>query len=98
MLGALFDAVTDPNVLLATFAAIAVFATVYTVTMPFFERDTLAARLGSGDRDGAIAAYVAYLNRRSGTYMKLEAQAGSALDAERLTGRPPGEIVRGDTK
>jgi 6-phospho-beta-glucosidase len=50
--------------------------------------DTLARRLGSGDRDGAIAAYVAYLNRRSGSYMKLEAEAGSALDAERYDGEP----------
>jgi tight adherence protein C len=45
MLAVLFQAATDPNVLLATFAAIAVFATVYTITMPFFERDQLAARI-----------------------------------------------------
>jgi 6-phospho-beta-glucosidase len=44
--------------------------------------DTLATRLTAGDRDGAIAAYVAYLNRRSGSYMKLEASAGSALDPQ----------------
>lgn len=50
--------------------------------------ETLAGRLRSGDRDGAIAAYVAYLNRRSGSYMKLEAQAGSALDSERYDGEP----------
>src|SRR3954452_15643086 len=45
MLSALFHAVTDPTVLLATFAAVAVFATVYTVTIPFFERDQLTARI-----------------------------------------------------
>jgi 6-phospho-beta-glucosidase len=44
--------------------------------------ETLASRLASGDRDDAIAAYVAYLNRRSGSYMKLEAAGGSALDKE----------------
>jgi len=44
--------------------------------------ETLASRLSSGDRDGAIAAYVAYLNRRSGSYMKLEAAGGTALDKE----------------
>lgn len=51
--------------------------------------DTLADRLSAGDRDGAIAAYVAYLNRRSGSYMKLEAAGGSALDqAEPYDGEP----------
>jgi tight adherence protein C len=45
MLTTIFDAVTDPNVLMAMFAAIAVFATVYTVTLPFFERDALAGRI-----------------------------------------------------
>jgi len=49
---------------------------------------TLAQRLASGDRDGAIAAYVGYLNRRSGSYMKLEAEAGSALDTQRYHGEP----------
>jgi 6-phospho-beta-glucosidase len=44
--------------------------------------ETLAARLAAGDSAGAIAAYVAYLNRRSGSYMNLEASGGSALDSE----------------
>jgi 6-phospho-beta-glucosidase len=48
----------------------------------------LAARLAAGDRDGAIGAYVAYLNRRSGSYMKLEASAGSAFDPEPYDGEP----------
>ena len=45
--------------------------------------ETLGARLTAGDPDGAIAAYVDYLNRRSGSYMNLEASAGSALDPGR---------------
>lgn len=50
--------------------------------------ETLASRLASGDRDGAIGAYVAYLNRRSGSYMKLEAAGGSALDEVPYDGEP----------
>jgi 6-phospho-beta-glucosidase len=50
--------------------------------------ETLASRLASGDRDGAIAAYVAYLNRRSGSYMKLEAAGGTALDEVPYDGEP----------
>jgi tight adherence protein C len=47
MLAIFYDAVTDANVLMASFAAIAVFATVYTLVMPFFEGDKLAARIKS---------------------------------------------------
>ncbi|MDB6160812.1 MAG: 6-phospho-beta-glucosidase [Gammaproteobacteria bacterium] len=50
--------------------------------------ETLASRLASGDWDGAIGAYVAYLNRRSGSYMKLEAAGGSALDEVPYDGEP----------
>ena len=57
--------------------------------------ETLAKRLGSGDRDGAIAAYVAYLNRRSGSYMKLEAVAGSALDNEQPYDGEPFRVATG---
>jgi len=42
--------------------------------------ETLSSRLQAGDGDGAVAAYAAYLNQRSGSYMKLEASAGSAFD------------------
>jgi len=45
MLGLFYDAVTDPNILMASCAAIAVFAAVYTLTMPFFEGDKLGARI-----------------------------------------------------
>jgi tight adherence protein C len=47
MLALFYDSVTNPNFLLAVFAAIAVFATVYTVTQPLFERDKLTARIKS---------------------------------------------------
>jgi 6-phospho-beta-glucosidase len=40
----------------------------------------LKSRLNAGDGDGAVATYAAYLNQRSGSYMKLEAEAGSAFD------------------
>jgi 6-phospho-beta-glucosidase len=50
--------------------------------------ETLASRLAAGDREGAIAAYVAYLNRRSGSYMKLEAAGGTALDEVPYDGEP----------
>ena len=57
--------------------------------------ETLASRLASGDRDGAIAAYVAYLNRRSGSYMKLEAAGGSALDKEEPYDGEPFRVASG---
>jgi 6-phospho-beta-glucosidase len=57
--------------------------------------ETLAGRLTAGDRDGAIAAYVAYLNRRSGSYMKLEASAGSALDKEEPYDGEPFRVASG---
>jgi tight adherence protein C len=47
MLALFYDSVTNPNFLLAVFAAIAVFATVYTVTQPLFDRDKLTARIKS---------------------------------------------------
>ena len=47
MLALIYDSVTDPNFLIAVFSAVAVFATVYTVAQPLFERDKLAARIKS---------------------------------------------------
>jgi 6-phospho-beta-glucosidase len=40
---------------------------------------SLAGLLQQGENEAAIAAYVNYLNIRSGSYMKLEGDAGSAL-------------------
>ncbi len=47
MLTLLVDTLTNQQVLIATFAALAVAATVYTLVQPFFERDRLAARIKS---------------------------------------------------
>jgi 6-phospho-beta-glucosidase len=41
---------------------------------------TLSARLAAGQGDEAVDIYAAYLNQRSGSYMKLEAEGGSAFD------------------
>ena len=41
----------------------------------------LARCFAQGRPSDALAAYTAYLNRRSGSYMKLEASGGSAFDA-----------------
>ncbi len=41
---------------------------------------TLTSRLDAGDGEAAVDIYAAYLNRRSGSYMKLEAEGGSAFD------------------
>ena len=56
---------------------------------------TLRDRLGAGDGAGAIAAYAAYLNRRSGSYMKLEAEAGSAFDPESTFNIDPFRVASG---
>jgi tight adherence protein C len=40
-----YKLVTNPQVLIAAFAALAVFATVYSLVQPFFERDKLGARI-----------------------------------------------------
>jgi 6-phospho-beta-glucosidase len=40
----------------------------------------LRARLAAGQGDEAVDIYAAYLNQRSGSYMKLEAEGGSAFD------------------
>ncbi len=47
MLTLLVDTLTNQQVLIATFAALAVAATVYTLVQQFFERDRLAARIKS---------------------------------------------------
>ncbi|KAB7772206.1 6-phospho-beta-glucosidase [Xanthomonas maliensis] len=42
----------------------------------------LRSRLEAGDDSGAVQTYAAYLAQRSGSYMKLEAEAGSAFAAD----------------
>jgi tight adherence protein C len=43
----IYSIMTTPQTLIAIFAALAVFATAYTLTQPFFERDKLAGRIKS---------------------------------------------------
>ena len=57
--------------------------------------ETLASRLDAGDGEGAIAAYADYLNRRSGSYMKLEASAGSAFDPDAPFDEDPFRVASG---
>jgi tight adherence protein C len=45
MFNLIYNAITDPNVLIALFSALAVAATVFTVVQPYLERDTLGARI-----------------------------------------------------
>jgi tight adherence protein C len=45
MLNLVYEAITDPNILIALFSAMAVAATVFTVVQPYLERDTLGARI-----------------------------------------------------
>ncbi|KQM61409.1 MULTISPECIES: family 4 glycosyl hydrolase [unclassified Sphingomonas] len=56
---------------------------------------TLRDRLGADDGASAIAAYAAYLNRRSGSYMKLEAEGGSAFDPESTFDIDPFRVASG---
>jgi 6-phospho-beta-glucosidase len=48
----------------------------------------ISGALTSNEPQNAIAAYTEYLNRRSGSYMKLEASAGSAFDSVALADDP----------
>ncbi len=50
---------------------------------------SLSSQLAAGDSAVALGTYVSYLNQRSGSYMKLEASAGSAYDrANEFEGDP----------
>lgn len=55
----------------------------------------IAGFLKSGDPDAALAAYVDYLNQRSGSYMKLEASAGSAFDEGSKLAEDPFRVATG---
>ncbi len=56
---------------------------------------TLRDRLGADDGPGAITAYAAYLNRRSGSYMKLEAEGGSAFHPDSTFDIDPFRVASG---
>jgi 6-phospho-beta-glucosidase len=55
----------------------------------------LSSLLQQGDAKSAIAAYVDYLNIRSGSYMKLEGDGGSALDSSEVTHEDPFRVASG---
>jgi 6-phospho-beta-glucosidase len=56
---------------------------------------TLDGHLRAGDGAAAVEAYAAYLNRRSGSYMRLEASGGSAFDAEATFDIDPFRVASG---
>ena len=55
----------------------------------------LRAHLHSGQSAKAIQTYTDYLNQRSGSYMKLEASAGSAFDATNMLHEDPFRTATG---
>jgi 6-phospho-beta-glucosidase len=55
----------------------------------------LSNHLVAGDSAAAIAEYEAYLNRRSGSYMRLEASAGSAFDPDATFHVDPFRVASG---
>ena len=55
----------------------------------------LSSLLQQGDAKGAIAAYVDYLNVRSGSYMKLEGDGGSALNSDEGSHEDPFRAASG---
>ncbi len=55
----------------------------------------LTDHLPSGSPDEAITLYTNYLNQRSGSYMKLEASAGSAFDESNLSQEDPFRTATG---
>jgi 6-phospho-beta-glucosidase len=56
---------------------------------------SLAQLLKQGDSTGSIATYVNYLNTRSGSYMKLEGNAGSALASMEPSAEDPFRVASG---
>jgi 6-phospho-beta-glucosidase len=55
----------------------------------------MATHLQAGDDAETLSTYVAYLNRRSGSYMKLEATAGSAFDEGTELDEDPFRVATG---
>ena len=56
---------------------------------------SLSLLMQQGDAKGAIASYVNYLNVRSGSYMKLEGDGGSALNAAANSHEDPFRVASG---
>jgi 6-phospho-beta-glucosidase len=55
----------------------------------------LSAQIESGKTQGALANYVDYLNQRSGSYMQLEASAGTAFDKSHSLTDDPFRVATG---
>jgi 6-phospho-beta-glucosidase len=55
----------------------------------------LATAVNDGRPDGALATYVDYLNQRSGSYMQLEATAGTAFDKTHSLTEDPFRVATG---
>ena len=55
----------------------------------------LDSELRAGSNRDAIATYAAYLNRRSGSYMRLEAKGGSAFDSDASFHDDPFRVASG---
>jgi 6-phospho-beta-glucosidase len=55
----------------------------------------LATAIGDGRTGDALATYVDYLNQRSGSYMQLEASAGSAFDKSHALRDDPFRVATG---
>lgn len=51
--------------------------------------------ISAGRAEDALSIYVAYLNQRSGSYMQLEASAGSAFDKSHALTEDPFRVVSG---
>jgi 6-phospho-beta-glucosidase len=55
----------------------------------------LEAQIAAGDARSALAIYVDYLNQRSGSYMRLEASAGTAFDKSTSLTEDPFRVATG---
>ena len=55
----------------------------------------LGSAIGAGHADEALTTYVDYLNQRSGSYMQLEASAGTAFDKSHALTEDPFRTVNG---
>lgn len=56
---------------------------------------SLLNALSAGSNQDAVAIYAAYLNRRSGSYMRLEGHGGSAFDADAAFDIDPFRVASG---
>lgn len=55
----------------------------------------LASAMAGGGAESALAIYVDYLNQRSGSYMQLEASAGTAFDPSHALNDDPFRVATG---